>query len=80
MEMDSIKPHKKLDVWNKAIDLTVDIYKVSEKFPKFEDQAYMVQEGLDVRLAKVGRDPSQGQHGGFSDDQGKQNGCGGVTL
>lgn len=36
MQRDSIKPHKKLDVWNKSIDLTVDIYKLSESFPKSE--------------------------------------------
>lgn len=36
MERDSVKPHKKLDVWNKSIDLTVDIYKISETFPKTE--------------------------------------------
>ncbi len=27
---------KELKIWNKAIDLTVDIYKVTEKFPKEE--------------------------------------------
>lgn len=32
----SIKPHKRLDVWNKAIDLTVDIYRLSETFPRTE--------------------------------------------
>ncbi|MCK4828666.1 four helix bundle protein [bacterium] len=31
-----IKPHKRLDVWNKAIDLTVDIYRLSDRFPKTE--------------------------------------------
>ena len=36
MQQDSIKPHKRLDVWNKSIDLTVDIYKVSETFPRTE--------------------------------------------
>ncbi|WHZ16840.1 MAG: hypothetical protein OJF52_003690 [Nitrospira sp.] len=30
------KPHKKLDVWNMAIDLTLGIYHVSESFPKEE--------------------------------------------
>lgn len=30
------KPHKRLDVWNKSIDLTVDIYKLSETFPRTE--------------------------------------------
>jgi len=32
----SIKPHKRLDVWDKAIDLTVDIYRISETFPRTE--------------------------------------------
>jgi four helix bundle protein len=36
MEKDVKKPHKRLDVWNKSIDLTVDIYKVSETFPRAE--------------------------------------------
>jgi four helix bundle protein len=36
MEKDMKKPHKRLDVWNKSIDLTVDIYKLSESFPKSE--------------------------------------------
>ena len=36
MEKDLIKPHKRLEVWKKAIDLTVDVYKHSEKFPKTE--------------------------------------------
>lgn len=36
MEGDMMKPHKRLDVWNKAIDLSVDIYKLSEGFPKAE--------------------------------------------
>jgi four helix bundle protein len=30
------KPHKRLDVWNKSIDLTIDIYKASETFPRTE--------------------------------------------
>lgn len=30
------KPHKKLDVWNMAIDLTLGIYHVSKSFPKEE--------------------------------------------
>ncbi len=36
MEKDVKKPHKRLDVWNKSIDLTVDIYKLSEAFPRTE--------------------------------------------
>lgn len=36
MEKNMIKPHKRLDVWNKAIDLTVDIYRLSDRFPKAE--------------------------------------------
>lgn len=32
----STKPHKRLDVWKKAIDLTVDIYRLTESFPKTE--------------------------------------------
>ena len=36
MEKDIKKPHKRLDVWNKSIDLTVEIYKLSETFPRIE--------------------------------------------
>jgi len=36
MEARSIKPHKSLEVWKKAIDLTVDIYKLTETFPRTE--------------------------------------------
>ncbi len=36
MEKDLIKPHKRLQVWKKAIDLTVDVYKHSGRFPKTE--------------------------------------------
>lgn len=36
MEKNTQKPHKRLDVWNKSIDLTLDIYKLSESFPKSE--------------------------------------------
>jgi four helix bundle protein len=28
------KPHKKLDAWREAIDLTIAIYHVTDKFPK----------------------------------------------
>lgn len=31
-----MRPHEKLDVWNKAIDLVVEVYKISEPFPKEE--------------------------------------------
>jgi four helix bundle protein len=30
------KPHKKLDVWKLAMDLVIDVYKVTEGFPKEE--------------------------------------------
>jgi len=36
MEKNMIKPHKRLDVWNKEIDLTVDTYRLSDRFPKVE--------------------------------------------
>lgn len=36
MEKNTTKPHKRLDVWKKAIDLTVDIYKLTETFPRTE--------------------------------------------
>jgi len=31
-----MRPHHKLDAWNKAIDLVIDIYKTTESFPREE--------------------------------------------
>lgn len=31
-----MRPHEKLDVWNKAIDLVMNCYKATETFPKDE--------------------------------------------
>ncbi|HEX8131713.1 MAG TPA: four helix bundle protein [Pyrinomonadaceae bacterium] len=31
-----MRPHEKLDVWNKAIDFVITVYKVTENFPKEE--------------------------------------------
>ena len=31
------KPHKKLDVWNKSIELVEQIYQIVEKLPRNED-------------------------------------------
>ena len=31
-----MRPHEKLDVWRKAIDFVVTVYKVTETFPKEE--------------------------------------------
>lgn len=31
-----MRPHEKLDVWNKAVDFVVEIYKCTETFPKEE--------------------------------------------
>ncbi len=33
---DSVRTHKDLDVWKKAIDLVVTIYKITDSFPKEE--------------------------------------------
>ncbi|HEY3166232.1 MAG TPA: four helix bundle protein [Candidatus Binatia bacterium] len=30
------KPHKKLDAWKLSMDLVIDIYQITEKFPKGE--------------------------------------------
>ena len=30
------KPHKKLDVWRMAMDLVMEIYRITERFPKEE--------------------------------------------
>ena len=31
-----MRPHEKLDVWNKSVDLVVEIYKATEAFPREE--------------------------------------------
>jgi four helix bundle protein len=31
-----MRPHEKLDVWKKAIDFVIDVYKITEDFPKEE--------------------------------------------
>jgi four helix bundle protein len=31
-----MRPHEKLDVWNKAMDFVVSVYKITESFPKEE--------------------------------------------
>ena len=31
-----MRPHEKLDVWSKSLDLVVEIYKATESFPKEE--------------------------------------------
>jgi four helix bundle protein len=30
------KPHKKLDVWQMAMDLVIEIYRITESFPREE--------------------------------------------
>jgi four helix bundle protein len=30
------KPHKKLEVWKKAIDLVIEVYSFTDRFPKEE--------------------------------------------
>lgn len=31
-----MRPHEQLDVWKKSVDFSVDVYKMTEKFPKDE--------------------------------------------
>jgi four helix bundle protein len=35
-EVTLMRPHHKLDAWNEAINLVVDVYKATESFPKEE--------------------------------------------
>ena len=35
--MDDFRPHRKLDVWKKAMDLVVDVYHITSEFPKSEE-------------------------------------------
>ena len=39
----SEKPHKRLEVWKKGIDLVVDTYRITEKFPTGEKYAIVDQ-------------------------------------
>ena len=43
------KPHKKLDLWNTAMELAVDIYSATENFPK--DERYSLTD--QIRRAAV---------------------------
>ncbi len=31
-----VRPHKRLDVWKESVKLSIDIYKITERFPKTE--------------------------------------------
>ncbi len=31
-----MRPHQKLDAWSKSVDLVVEVYKATERFPKDE--------------------------------------------
>jgi four helix bundle protein len=31
-----MRPHQKLDAWGKSVDLVVEVYKATERFPKEE--------------------------------------------
>lgn len=31
-----VRPHEKLDVWNRAVDLVVAVYRVTDPFPREE--------------------------------------------
>lgn len=44
-----MRPHHKLDAWNTAIELVVDIYKATDSFPKEERYGLTSQ----IRRAKV---------------------------
>ncbi|HWR20633.1 MAG TPA: four helix bundle protein, partial [Verrucomicrobiae bacterium] len=43
------KPHKKLDLWNTALELAVDLYRATEGFPK--DERYSLTD--QIRRAAV---------------------------
>jgi four helix bundle protein len=38
-----MRPHRNLDVWNKSIDLVLEIYEFTKKFPKLEEHALLSQ-------------------------------------
>ena len=47
--MDKVKTHKDLDVWNRAVNFTTDIYRVTKEFPDYEKYGLVVQ----IRRASV---------------------------
>lgn len=44
-----MRPHEKLDVWNKAVDFVIDVYKKTKFFPTEEKYALALQ----IRRAAV---------------------------
>jgi len=44
-----MRPHEKLDVWNKAVDFVIEVYRKSERFPKEERYGLALQ----IRRAAV---------------------------
>ncbi len=41
--MDSHRPHEKLEVWKRAIDLAVDLYELTKSFPSSEKYGLVAQ-------------------------------------
>jgi four helix bundle protein len=41
--MDTHRPHEKLDVWKRAIDLCVDLYRLTDQFPDSEKYGLVSQ-------------------------------------
>ncbi len=44
-----MRPHQKLDAWGKSVDLVVEVYKATERFPKEEKYSLTSQ----IRRAAV---------------------------
>ena len=52
------KPHKKLDLWNAAMELAVDIYSATESFPK--DKRYSLTDQIRRAAASVPSNVAEG--------------------
>jgi len=60
--MKSPRPHEKLDVWKRAITLSVDIYKATEGLPP--DEKYGLSSQMRRAAVSVGSNIAEGAAGG----------------
>jgi four helix bundle protein len=56
------RPHEKLDVWKRAIDLCVDMYQATEKLPP--DEKYGLVSQMRRAAVSVGSNIAEGAAGG----------------
>ena len=64
--MNTVKTHKDLIVWQKAIDLTLDIYKTTEGFPK--EERYGLTSQLRRAAVSIPSNVAEGRYRGSRKD------------